>query len=136
MSASTISLPLDVRIYPHSESPSTICGYVPALDEVRLVYGGSESGVKAKLREAARAALADMIEAAQPENRKRSMIGCGDGTVLLVEREHGSWGYRICGAGRQGCASAWGSKDHADAVTRAREHAEQAYSGIAWEHSI
>lgn len=96
------------------------------------VYAGSIATAKAKLRKVVR----EQIDAAlrQVAEYRQRFIGCGDGTVLLVQFRYGNWGYEIAGPGRSyhsgACCSTGDSFDHA--VEAAKRHAAES-SGVAWE---
>lgn len=67
-------------------------------------------------------------------NSRRTLIACGDGTVLLVEFQFGAWGYRMAGAGRGYASSYCGAHaSHDEVAGFAREHARQSFGGVTWE---
>lgn len=67
-------------------------------------------------------------------DQRRAILGCRDGTVLLVER----CGYRVAGPTRRdalgGCLLPGAS--HAESLEAAKRHAEQSYGGVAWSNSL
>lgn len=70
------------------------------------------------------------------ENFYRWIIGCGDGTILYVSWHNGAWFYDIMGPGRKHASGVSGSwPDHKEAIKAAKSHAEEAYGGVAWDHS-
>ena len=66
---------------------------------------------------------------------QRRVIGCANGTVLIVRWSHDSWGYDINGAGRKYSSSASSTnKTFEQECAAARAHAENSYGGIVWEN--
>lgn len=72
------------------------------------------------------------------ENWQQTAIGCGDGTVLVVQFKHGHWGYSMSGPDRKhGSSMSMGPNDtHKSAMEAAKKHAEQCYGGVKWECSL
>jgi len=75
-------------------------------------------------------------EALEDVKSSRWIIGTKAGDVFVVEHSLGAWGYRIAGPDRLGVSSCWGPDTFEEARDRARKHVEQAFNGIAWEHSL
>ncbi len=71
----------------------------------------------------------DALAAASPE---REMIGCHDGTVLLVAC-HGAWAHEIAGPGRKHACATTGYTGFQDAREGAIRHADQSWGGVAWQ---
>lgn len=70
-----------------------------------------------------------LAAAASPE---REMIGCNDGTVLLVAY-HGAWAHEIAGPGRKHACATTGYTSFQEAREGAVRHADQSYGGVAWQ---
>lgn len=83
------------------------------------------------------AALVECAKAAADaeQNGRRTMLGCGDGTVLLVEFRHG-WGYQVAGGARPRSSAVLCGDGHDASLEAARAHAHQSYGGVAWECSL
>lgn len=114
-----INVPVRVFVFDHS-----LTADVPG--SVRIAGVGAKS--RRALRDKVDAAMREAMERAETIRR---IIGCTDGTVLLVERG----GYAICGPGRTFACGTYGAPGD-DWSARARHHAEQSYGGVAWEHSL
>ncbi len=73
------------------------------------------------------------------ENNSRSskqLIVCADGHVIMCEY-NGGFVYHIASSGRgyaSSCLQQWNNFD--ELCKSARDHAESAYGGIAWESSV
>ena len=67
--------------------------------------------------------------------QSRRLYACNDGTILVLEYDPPGWLYRICGPDRAAPSSTVfpSTVTHTDAMRKLRDHAEQAYGGIAWE---
>lgn len=90
-----------------------------------------------KLREAVTANVTEALDeiTRRRQNPERLALGCGDGTVLLVEYNGHGWQYAILRAGvRAGSTS--GLKSYDDARTYATEHAQQCYGGVTWTTAL
>lgn len=97
---------------------------------------GSDARIKAKLRTRAEAEIAEGLRLLK-ENYRGRVIGCNDGSVLVVRFMGGtSWGYSVYAARLKGGSACVGSKDFDTAVADAKRHAEGSYGGVAWENSL
>lgn len=94
---------------------------------------GSDNQIKTKLRARAEMQVAEALRAVG--NQRSRIIGCTDGTILLVRFRHDAWGYEIAGPGRNYAGACIGGKDFEDVLEAARRHAEGSYGGVAWENS-
>lgn len=83
----------------------------------------------------ARAALLNQIADYRPTGY---VLGTVAGEVFVVTRSlSGTMEYAICGKGRNyGSACLLSTTDAKTAVQAARDHAEQSFDGIAWEHAV
>lgn len=96
---------------------------------------GSEAKAKTHFRTAIEKNLTRLIQEDGFENRRMAMVACGDGTVLLVRRQHESWGYVIAGPERKYLGSGvMGDETYDVALDRARKHAAECFGGVAWEN--
>ena len=98
-----------------------------------LIHHGSEAQARKRLKALVSENLADLRD--ERENWQRHAIGCTDGTVLLVEYSRGSWGYRMCGPGREYAPSCLSNDDFVQTLDSARKHADSSYGGISWQHT-
>lgn len=99
--------------------------------EVRAVYARSAASAREGLRNALKAHIADAFHALA--NTGQAMIGCTDGTVILVQYRHGSWGYSIGGPGRAWMSGVMGGDDDFRVTCdRAQKHAADSFGGVAW----
>jgi hypothetical protein len=98
-------------------------------------HAGSKGRAKSKLRAGLLQEVQEAVKTAQNVNRR--LIGCKDGTVLVVEYRYGSWGYSSWGPGRNHASACGLGADgtYEKALEAARKHAQDGYGGIAWEHS-
>lgn len=100
------------------------------------IFYGTESGAKKHFRAAIEKRIAALIEADSFENKRQAAIGCGDGTIMLIQREAaGQWGYRLAGPGRKHLSSGTMGYDSLDAArASAADHARQCFGGVVWEN--
>ena len=94
-------------------------------------YANSIAKAKPKLREA----LSKAVDAAllQVQNYQQVLLGCEDGTVLLVQFCYGTWGYDIAGPGRKHFSGVTGHESLEVAIKAARRHAADSYGAVQWE---
>ena len=95
------------------------------------LYASSVSKAKDSLKRQIQERIKEGFEALR--NTRQAVICTKDGTILIVQFRIGSWGYSIASDGRSymgGCSI--GSGSYEQALTQAKEHAEQCYGGIAW----
>lgn len=133
MAAKRITLEVDVWA-----SRETHGGHNAQLSEVRDVgvhSYRSEKEAKVRLGVEVVKRLRAGVEA--EKNSRRTIVGCGDGTVLMVCFS-GSWGYYISGPERSRASSCWSSPNSGEEETLrlAREHAAQCFGGVSWETSV
>ncbi len=122
----SISLPMSVHGGPGNQHAT-----VEGIDATH-VMASTPTGVRKALKARVMECLQKYNEAER--NYQRCVIGCNNGTVLIVRFAYGSWGYDIAGAGRQGMShSSSTNKRFEDELRDARAHAEQSYGGVAWE---
>lgn len=121
-------LGLDVIIDKFNDS---ITLSVENLQNAACVNELTEAKAKASLKERILKSLRlyDNIE----KNWERGVIGCKDGTVLIVRFQYDAWGYDIAGPDRAFFSSSSSNhKKFDDEVRAALNHAEQSYGGVAW----
>lgn len=115
------------------QASCTYAWFSPVCDGV--VYDGPDGNkAKRELRAKITETLNNLVTESDRSNKRRRVIGCGDGTVLIVAREHGAWGYTMHGAGRSGYSSCCGAESFETCVADAKRHAESSYAGVAWEN--
>lgn len=88
---------------------------------------------KDKLRKAIETEISELSE--QKKNSKRFLIVTNEGSIILGRFYLGHWGYEF--AHNDGkpysCGGTIGNEDFEKTFQRARDHANQAFGGIAWE---
>jgi hypothetical protein len=124
----TVSFPVTIR---HDSNGGH--GYFNNSGLSGIEYG-SDAIIKAKLRKRAEAEVAEALRL-KAEVRGR-IIGCTDGTVLVVRFKYDSWGYAIYGAGRTHGGAVLGDNNFDAALAAAMRHAVSSYGGVAWENSL
>ena len=100
-----------------------------------MIHHGTEPQARKLLRAGAIHAIA--AHQADELNYQQHIIGCTDGTVLVVQYRSGCWCYRIAGKDRNcACTCLFNSEaTYQDTLENARKHAESSFGGIAWDHS-
>lgn len=125
-----ISVPFSARL----EVDATYLCYV----DHPLIHGSiHRSAPKAKklLKEMLVKRVEEGLRAANHGNSGR-LLGCTDGTVLVVRWAYDGWGYSIGGPGYKYGTSSQGYKTYEEAIAGAKNHAGQSYGGVAWECSL
>jgi len=124
----TVNVPFTVT---HSDGPEGFA-YVNDVDGLSC-YAPSVERAASKLKGFLAQRVQDALK--HMEQIRRHVIGCGDGTVLFVSYQYGSWGYVICGPDRNSACSNSCADTIEKAIERAKDHAVQCYGGVAWDHS-
>lgn len=122
----TLTVPFAARLEVNAE-------YMAFIDHplVSVCVYAEASKAKGKLKTQLIAQIEDGLRALK--YTETLLLGCGDGTVLVVCYNHGAWGYHIGGPGHKYAGSSAGAKDYSEATVQARSHAEQSYGGVLWE---
>jgi hypothetical protein len=130
----TANLPFIINITHDTRMGGT--GYV-GHDRITGVAYGSDGQIKAKLKKVISERVEEGLRAAEYGSRGR-VIGCADGTTLIVRYAHDQWGYSISGPGRKFAGFNTGGEraDLESVYKQAMDHAAQAYGGVAWECSL
>ena len=130
MKSATINVPFEVTLTPGGQG----FGYV------RKVTGLSSYGSDAKVKKNLRRRLtAEVMEALDDREACRNAnIGTAEGTIILVERTRGTWGYRFAGprfdSVYSGCMLA--VETFEEACDAAITHADRCYDGVVWQQGL
>ena len=102
------------------------------------LLGGFTAGTPDKARRGLAGETLKSLEklSAMERHYERYIMGCGDGTVLIVAFRFEAWGYPISGPGRKHSGATCGYKTFDEAVQKAKDHAGQGYGGVTWEHYL
>jgi hypothetical protein len=103
--------------------------------KVRIIVGRYNVTGKSK-KEVTESALEELEQ--MTEHCERGYLICGNGTVLAIYWDVGSFGYDIVHQGQRLApdglirvpSSAWGNRTFEEAVEHAKNHAEQCYGGV------
>lgn len=116
--------------------PHYLTGYAAEIPGPHGVYetGLSVGTVKKRLLAKMTARVNDAIEAFA--NDRRKLVACNDGTSLLVEFRHGSWGYSILRPDGTAGSGVCGIDGYDKALEYAQDHAAQSYGGVKVETRI
>lgn len=125
----TITVPFDAEIMTGENGFS----FVPDASAVSC-YASSEAQASKKLRALLTEEVRDAMQ--QRKNYQVRVIGCTDGTVLIVQFKHNNWYYSICGEGRTTAASIHSQANLEDTVIAAQKHADDVYGGVAWVNYV
>jgi len=135
MKEAKINIPFGVTLLADAKTGFSYADHVNGVG----CYATTERAARKKLRSQLQEKVNNAL--AQLHNDRRAMLGCGDGTVLLVEFRFDSWGYTIAGPGLKhygACGCAYDATFATFDMARddARRHAEQSYGGIVWETTL
>ena len=131
----TISIPVMID----RPTDPTLPTHAGVLDSAGRMIGsilcrGSLANTRRELKATTLRALSELQD--MRDNYEQRIIGCTDGTVLIVQYRNGCWCYRIAGKGRNcACTCLFNSEaTYQDTLENARKHAESSFGGISWDH--
>ena len=110
-------------------------GAVAYPEDDRIRGGYSSHGSRAAAKKKARAAILETIDESlttQKNHVRIRLVGCTDGTILVVRWWGTSWCYEHHGDGHSGRSAMHWDGDFDATVDAARRHAAD-YGGVAWE---
>lgn len=130
----TLAFPMEVRGPRYCDANNEHFAATEVDGRRLLAIGYTDKQAVARLKQEATELLVAGIDA---RDKGQTLIGCGDGTVILVNFRHGNWGFALFGGsvgGRRG--GTVGMQSESEAIDSARRQANEVLGGILWEQEV